>query len=905
MVNITAVNDAPVNYAFGPKSVVEETPTAIMGLAIDDVDAGGGLLTTRLVVSNGILNVTLAGSASISAGANDTGDLTIEGTVADINATLATLTYTGNTDVAGTAADSLTFITNDGGNTGIGGPNMVVNFVQIDITGINDAPVQSGGTVNNLTVIEDSGFTSLGLGGLNYGPGGGADEAGQTLTYEVTVIPDSTYFGKIFLADGITQVTTGFYSLSDLQGMQFQTVADASGGPSFFSWNIVDNGGTAGGGQDTYSQFILIDITPVNDTPTIATNTGLTVNEGDVGTMITAVMLNEGDPDDSGTELIYTVTSAPTSGTLRLSGIALTNGGTFTQEDVDFGRLTYDHNGAEVFTDGFDFSMADGGEDGSTPATGTFNITVMPVNDNTPIINSDGGGATASINVAENSTTVTTVSATDSDLPPELLTYTIAGGADSALFSIDNITGALTFVSGRDRENHTDADLDGIYDVTVQVSDGTFFDQQTISVTITDVDEFDVGLVSDTDGSTNEVAEDATIGTAVGITAFAEDLDATNNTISYTLDDDAGGLFAIDSVTGVVTVNGALDYETATSHNITVRASSSDGSSNTQGFVINVTDVNEAGVGPISDTDGAADYVLENAANGTTAGLTANAIDPDGTDSVSYSLDDDASGRFTIDANTGVVTVNGAIDREAAGTYNITVRATSTDTSTVTQVFTITIGDVDEFDITSPTDTDAAVNEVDENVVIGTTVGLTADAFDLDATNNTISYSLTSNPDGLFQIDANTGVVTTAAAIDRETHGATRSITVQATSSDGSTATQVFNVTINDLDEFDVSTPTDVNGATNEVDENVAIGTTVGVTADAFDLDSTNNTITYSLTSNPDGLFQIDANTGVVTTAAAIDREAHGATRSVTVAGHLQRRIIGDPDLQHHDQRPR
>ncbi len=296
-----------------------------------------------------------------------------------------------------------------------------------------------------------------------------------------------------------------------------------------------------------------------------------------------------------------------------------------------------------------------------------------------------------------------------------------------------------------------------------------------------------------------------------------------------------------------------------------------------------MTDVNEAGVGPISDTDGAADYVLENAANGTTAGLTANAIDPDGTDSVSYSLDDDASGRFTIDANTGVVTVNGAIDREAAGTYNITVRATSTDTSTVTQVFTITIGDVDEFDITSPTDTDAAVNEVDENVVIGTTVGLTADAFDLDATNNTISYSLTSNPDGLFQIDANTGVVTTAAAIDRETHGATRSITVQATSSDGSTATQVFNVTINDLDEFDVSTPTDVNGATNEVDENVAIGTTVGVTADAFDLDSTNNTITYSLTSNPDGLFQIDANTGVVTTAAAIDREAHGATRSVTV----------------------
>ena len=177
-----------------------------------------------------------------------------------------------------------------------------------------------------------------------------------------------------------------------------------------------------------------------------------------------------------------------------------------------------------------------------------------------------------------------------------------------------------------------------------------------------------MGAVTDSDVAANSVAEDATVGTYTGLTAFAEDLDGTTNAITYSLDDSAGGLFAIDGVNGQVTVNAALDYETATLHSVTVRATSADGSFSTQSFTIQVTDVNESGVGPISDTDNAtADFVLENSAVGTSVGITAEATDPDGTDSVSYSLDDNAGGRFAIDGVSGVVTVAGAIDREAAG----------------------------------------------------------------------------------------------------------------------------------------------------------------------------------------------------------------------------------------------
>ena len=60
--------------------------------------------------------------------------------------------------------------------------------------------------------------------------------------------------------------------------------------------------------------------------------------------------------------------------------------------------------------------------------------------------------------------------------------------------------------------------------------------------------------------------------------------------MSYTLSDDAGGLFAIDGTSGVVTLAGQLGYETSTSHDITVLATSTDGSTNTADFLVDVVD---------------------------------------------------------------------------------------------------------------------------------------------------------------------------------------------------------------------------------------------------------------------------------------------------------------------------
>ena len=59
-----------------------------------------------------------------------------------------------------------------------------------------------------------------------------------------------------------------------------------------------------------------------------------------------------------------------------------------------------------------------------------------------------------------------------------------------ALFSIGGSSGVLAFITTKDYENPTDANTDGVYEVTVQVSDGNGgTDAQAISVTVTNVNE--------------------------------------------------------------------------------------------------------------------------------------------------------------------------------------------------------------------------------------------------------------------------------------------------------------------------------------------------------------------------------------------------------------------------------
>ena len=121
------------------------------------------------------------------------------------------------------------------------------------------------------------------------------------------------------------------------------------------------------------------------------------------------------------------------------------------------------------------------------------------------------------------------------------------------------------------------------------------------------------------------------------------------------------------------------------------------------------------------------------------------------------------------------------------------------------------------------------------------------------------------------------------------------SVVVRSTDALGLSTFQTFVVNINDVNEFQVTTPVfdvesmDVGIAPNTVPENTAVDTFIGVTASASDADASNNTITYSLVGSLAGApytaneFKIDAATGQIAVAGPINREVGGDARTVYV----------------------
>ena len=152
--------------------------------------------------------------------------------------------------------------------------------------------------------------------------------------------------------------------------------------------------------------------------------------------------------------------------------------------------------------------------------------------------------------------------------------------------------------------------------------------------------------------------------------------------------------------------------------------------------------------------------------------------------------------------------------QDYTGTFQLTVTATSTetsnsDTASTVQTIDVTVGDVNF----PPTDMSLSSNTVDENAANGTAVG-TVTTTDPDS-GETFTYTLTDTAGGRFTIDSNTGQITVAdgSLLDFETT-TNHNVTVQVTDSGGNTYSEVFTINVNDVNE--APTASDGSATTNE-----------------------------------------------------------------------------------------
>ncbi len=482
-----------------------------------------------------------------------------------------------------------------------GGPNNLQNFPVLTAAATDAATnVTVSGTINTAA------FTDIAI----------------DFFYSTTQDPTTYGEGQVYL--GSTSVTTNV--TGDATFMNVMLPGTVPVGAFISATATVTTGLDIGNTSEFSLNFVA---TSTNAAPTITSSSTPSVAENNTAVLtVTAT-----DPDLPAQTISYSLTGGVDQAKFSIN--ATTGVLTFnTAPDFESPSDADANNIYEVQV------TADDGNGGSDVQA--ISVTVTDAND-APIITS---GSTPS--VAENQTSVLTVTTTDQDVPADSISYALSGGADQASFSINATTGVLTFNVAPDFESPSDADTNNIYEVQVTADDGNGGSNvQSISVTVTDANDAPVI----TSSSMPIVAENQTA--VLTVTSTDEDLPVDTIMHSITGGTDAAH-FTINPATGDLTFNTAPDFETPSDadtnnvYEVQVTADDGNGGTDVQAISVTVTDVNDNN--PIF-TSSNAPSVAEN----TTGVVTVNATDADlPRQTITYSVTGGAdASQFTINGVTG------------------------------------------------------------------------------------------------------------------------------------------------------------------------------------------------------------------------------------------------------------
>lgn len=351
------------------------------------------------------------------------------GTLTCTGGTSRSCTYTPAANVNGSV--SFTYNVSDGAlssNTAT---------VTINITAVNDAPTVA--STQTVTTNEDTALT--------FDLNAGSDTEGATLTYLKLTNPAS---GTLTCTGGTSRSCT-------------YTPAANINGSVTFTYNVSD------GSLSSNTATVTINITPVNDAPTLAATQSVSTNED---TVLNFNLTAGADVD--GDTLTYTTLTSPASGTLSCSG-GTSRACTYTP--------ALNFNGTTTFT----YRVSDGA---LTSGTNTVTITVVAVND-APTV-----ASTQTVNTNED-TAITFDLNAGTDTEGSTLTYVKLTNPAS---------GTLTCTGGTSRScTYTpSANYNGAVSFTYNVSDGAL-SSNTATVTINIAAVNDAPTLASTQSvSTNE-----------------------------------------------------------------------------------------------------------------------------------------------------------------------------------------------------------------------------------------------------------------------------------------------------------------------------------------------------------------------------------------------------------------
>jgi len=307
---------------------------------------------------------------------------------------------------------------------------------------------------------------------------------------------------------------------------------------------VISCGGGGGGGAEAEAQ---------NVSPSFTSTAAISVAEG------TVIAYTAAATDADGDTLTYSLTGGVDQSKLSLdtsSGVLSFNIAPDFEAPIDSGN----DNSYEV-----EVTVSDGTDSVAI----TVAITVTNVNE-APVFTSG-----AAISMAEK-ITATGYTATATDVDGDTLAYSLTGGVDQALLSIDGTSGVLSFSTAPDYLAPSDSGSNNTYIVEISANDGTLLVAQTVTITVTDA-------TAPTVSSTTPASAAIGVARNSDVTAtFDEDIFATTvDTSSFTLANtdtsaNMSGAVSFDGGTNVATLNPDNDLAVLTSYTATLNSSVTD-----------------------------------------------------------------------------------------------------------------------------------------------------------------------------------------------------------------------------------------------------------------------------------------------------------------------------------------